>query len=810
MYSLSKIAEICQGKFSGMDHSIEHLLTDSRKVHFPASSLFIALKGPRNNGHAFIPALSNQGVLSFLVSEEPLEIKKNEGYVVVEDTLQALQKLAAWHRAQFRIPLIGITGSNGKTIVKEWLSQICLARYKVIKNPKSYNSQIGVPLSVWEIDKDHNLGIFEAGISMPDEMPKLAEILRPSFGIFTNIGTAHDEGFENRIQKIKEKLKLFHQVEWLLYRNDYKDLEAEIKAQSIPGISWSADGKKADIQVSWKQETLRFIWDNKHWELRLPFQDNASRENMTHAVLVAVMLGLTQEQIQSGISGLQSLGMRLALQEAVNNCLLIDDSYSNDLAGLSIALDFLKQQGRHERKTLILSDLSNTSGDEKDRYANIARLLKERDVQRLIGIGPELLRNQDFFVQDKFFYPDTESFLNDFESTSFRNETILVKGGRRFGFERISKKLRQRLHGTYMEVNLDALAHNLNFYRSKLKPSTKIMVMVKAFAYGSGSHDIAHLLQFHRCDYLAVAYADEGIALRQHGVTLPIMVMNPNAASFEKLIQYKLEPELYSPLILDDFILYLKRNQLEAKAHIKLDTGMHRLGFEEEHLEELCAALNSNLNVLKIASVFTHLAGADEEEHNDFSETQIHSFTKFYEKISSAIGYRPIAHVANSAGIVRFPDAQLDMVRLGIGLYGVEASGIETSALQVVGTLKTVISQIKNIPKGESIGYSRKWKAEHDMKIATIAIGYADGFNRKFSNGIGVVSVNGVRCPIVGNVCMDMCMVDITNVNAKEGDEVVLFGNEIKIQELAERIGTIPYEILTNVSERVNRIFYSE
>jgi alanine racemase len=488
--------------------------------------------------------------------------------------------------------------------------------------------------------------------------------------------------------------------------------------------------------------------------------------------------------------------------------LLIDDSYSNDLAGLSIALDFLKQQSRHERKTIILSDLASEGGEERDRYKTIARLLKERDVQRMIGIGPSMNKYRDFFHLDFFAYPDTEAFLLDFDSNNFRNETILVKGARKFGFERISKKLRQRLHGTYMEVNLDALAHNLNYYRSRLKPSTRIMVMVKAFAYGSGSHEVAHLLQFHRCDYLAVAYADEGIALRQHGVTLPIMVMNPNPASFEKLIQYKLEPELYSLSILEEFTSYLQRNQLKATVHLKLDTGMHRLGFEENDWIHLEKKLPSEFYT--VASVFSHLAGADEEAHNDFSKKQMAVFQKMYDKICLKLGYRPLAHIANSAGIVRFPEAQFDMVRLGIGLYGVEASGLDKNALQVVGTLKTVISQIKHVKKGESIGYSRKWIASRDMKTATIAIGYADGFNRKFSNGNGVVWINGSRCPIVGNVCMDMCMVDITEAEAKEGDEVVLFGKEITIQELAERIDTIPYEILTNVSERVNRIFYSE
>ncbi|MCU0430230.1 MAG: bifunctional UDP-N-acetylmuramoyl-tripeptide:D-alanyl-D-alanine ligase/alanine racemase [Cytophagaceae bacterium] len=805
-YSLSEVASICKGTLAGEDRSFQYLLTDSRRLALAADTMFVALVSTRNNGHLYLHELVDKGLRCFLVSEADY-LPAGASGVVVPDTLLALQQLVAFHRQRFNMPVVAITGSNGKTIVKEWLAQLCLSGFRVVKNPKSYNSQIGVPLSVWEMDAGHNLGIFEAGISRKNEMHRLATIIQPTYGLLTNIGTAHDEGFENREEKIKEKLGLFAGAEWFLYRAETADVKALAEALQLPAISWSTNGQ-GDIAVQWERGSLHIQWNKKTYSFPLVFQDAASRENLSHAVIMALLLGAPEDSIVAALQSLQSVGMRLALQEGIHGCLLIDDSYSNDLAGLSIALDFLKQQSRHTRKTIILSDLSLEGEEDPVPYQTIAQLLKERDVQRMIGIGPRLSHYKDLFSLEISTYPSTEKFLEVLDTQPFQNETILIKGGRKFAFERISRKLKQRVHGTYMEVNLDALVHNFNFYRAQLKPGTKIMVMVKAFAYGNGAFEVAHLLQYHRCDYLAVAYADEGVSLRQHGVSLPIMVMNPNPASFEKLVQYQLEPELYNLSIAREYIEYLQRNAFRSVVHVKIDTGMKRLGFEEEDFSGLLALLDPKW--VQVASVFSHLAGADEAMFNDFSKKQIELFDRLYKQLTLRLGYQPLAHIVNSAGIIRFPEAHFDMVRLGIGLYGVEASSMRPNALQTVARLKTVISQVKKVKKGESVGYSRKWIATRDTTTATIAIGYADGYSRRFGNGTGIVMVHGKRCPVIGNVCMDMCMIDVTEVAVKEGDEVELFGNQLSIVELAERGGTIAYELLTSVSQRVNRIFYSE
>ncbi|WP_161890085.1 bifunctional UDP-N-acetylmuramoyl-tripeptide:D-alanyl-D-alanine ligase/alanine racemase [Pontibacter russatus] len=795
---------------------IVHLLTDSRKLSQPAGTLFFAIRGRYNDGHRYLAQLYMQGVRQFVVEQgEPEELRQlypEANLLLVENALEALQKLAAWHRGQFHIPVVGITGSNGKTIVKEWLAQLLSPDEMVVKSPRSYNSQLGVPLSVWQLDQHHTFGIFEAGISQPGEMEKLQQIIRPTLGIFTNIGSAHDEGFGSHQQKVAEKLKLFKEVDLLFYCADHTLIDEAVQAQGITSFTWSRS-QPADVYITaattvGHKTIIEYIYKAEKQRLAIPFTDEASVENALHCLAVLLYRRLPLSEIQDRLDRLHPVAMRLEMKEAINGCYLIDDTYNNDLAGLAIALDLLVNQPQRGRRTVILSDLLESGLPEEKLYRQVAELVQARGVERLIAIGEKISRYSSLFRVPAEFYMSTADFLAQFNPARFRDELMLVKGARVFGFEKIVQAFQQKVHGTVLEVNLDALVHNLNYYRSKLAPGTRLMVMVKAFAYGSGSFEVANLLQFHRADYLAVAYVDEGVALREQGITLPIMVMNPSPDSFAKLRQYSLEPEIYALEQLQAYIASLSASAI-YKIHLKLDTGMHRLGFTEDDFDALFDLLQQHPQV-QVVSAFSHLAGADEAVHNDFSQQQISTFRKMAAVVEGRLGYRVIKHILNSAGIVRFPQHQLDMVRLGIGIYGVEATGDEQEALRPVSTLKTTVSQVKHIRQGETVGYSRKGVADADKTIATIAIGYADGYDRRFSNGTGQVLIHGQRCPIIGNVCMDMCMVDVTGLEVKAGDEVILFGPQLTLVELAKSIGTIPYELLTNVSSRVKRVFYSE
>lgn len=789
---------------------ISYLATDSRKLVLPARTLFFAIRGTRHNGHHYLPDLYAQGVRNFVVEvalpESVLSRYPEANILLVNSAVEALQLLARVHRQGFVLPVVAITGSNGKTIVKEWAAQLLAPDFNIVRSPKSYNSQIGVPLSVWSIAPQHTLGIFEAGISQPHEMTRLQAILQPTIGIFTNIGTAHDEGFSSQNEKIAEKWQLFKDCPVVIYNRAHEALDTFIqkyKADNQYVIAWKATREGARYRV----EGL----GGEAWELNLPFSDAASVENVLHCVALMFCLGKTQAETQSRLLALKPVSMRLELKQGINQCYLIDDSYNNDLAGLTLALDLLNQQNQavKSRKTVILSDVPQAGIEPTILYKHIAQLLTEKNVRRVIGIGKEIKVLRQFFEGETAFFDSTDSFLEAIKPQQyFHNELILIKGARSFEFERIGQWLQEKVHGTRLEINLDALVNNLNFYKSKLKPETKLMVMVKAFAYGSGSYEVANLLQFHRVDYLTVAYTDEGVDLRRNGITLPIMVMNPAPETFDKLLSFNLEPEVYSFRILQKLLEHLDGQP--AKIHLKIDTGMRRLGFEEKEIAALVQVLNENKN-LTVASAFSHLAGSDEAKHNDFSHQQIATYTRSVEALEKGLGYKFIKHIANSPAIIRFPEAHFDMVRLGIGLYGVEVNGLEQSHLQTVGTLKTVISQIKHVPTGESIGYGRRGLAQHpDTTLATIAIGYADGFSRGFSRGVGSVKVNGQLAPVVGNICMDMCMIDITGIAAQEGDEVVIFDDTLTISALAEKINTIPYEIITNISARVKRVFYTE
>jgi alanine racemase len=823
VYQTELIAGIVDGKLylnAPAEGRITDLLTDSRKVLHPSGSLFFAIRGERLDGHRFIQPLFDQGVRNFVVTEFLPEYKSIQAnFIVVKNSLDAMQKLASAHRKLFTIPVIGITGSNGKTIVKEWLYQLLRVDKNIVRSPKSYNSQIGVPLSVWQMHAENQLAIFEAGISQPGEMRKLAEIIQPTIGIFTNIGSAHDENFENREQKINEKLQLFENVETLIYCKDYQPLHDQIKNFStekseLKLFSWSRRSR-SDLQVGrivrdGDEMEIQAVFENNFINLRIPFTDDASIENAIICWSVLLSMQYPNEVIKERMMFLSPVAMRLEMKTGINNCSVINDSYNSDIGSLTIALDFLNQQKQHAKRTVILSDILQSGRNEENLYGEVAGLLHAKGVDLLIGIGPAISRQQAVFNMPKKFYDSTEDFLREFSPSEFRDETILLKGARLFGFEKISKSLQQKAHETVLEINLNALVHNLNYYRSRLKPETKIMAMVKAASYGSGSFEIANVLQFHHVDYLAVAYTDEGIELRKSGITLPIMIMNPEVASFDLMLKYKLEPEIYNFRLLNQLQDILKKHEGDPfKIHIKLDTGMNRLGFTEEDINELVVRLNNNRNI-KVQSVFSHLSSSDEVEHDGFTNMQIQHFKKLSQKIINNLTYPVMRHILNSSGILRFNESQFEMVRIGIGLYGFSSTANEQNQLQQVATLKTAISQIKHVPMNETIGYNRKGKLKRDTVVATVAIGYADGINRRYGNGTGKMLVNGKPAPIIGNICMDMCMLDITDIQAREGDEVIVFGPELPVTVLAEATGTIPYEILVNISQRVKRVYFQE
>lgn len=825
-YTVNTIAQIIKAEVKGdgnKNNTIRQLLIDSRKLSNAETSLFFAIKGERHDGHSYIKELYDSGVRNFVVTALP-ENENNyteANFCTVANTLVALQQLAAHHRKQYQIPVIGITGSNGKTIVKEWLYQLMREDHTIVRSPKSYNSQVGVPLSVWQISKENDLAIFEAGISKPNEMAQLEQIIQPTIGLITNIGQAHNENFESQQEKVREKLALFTHADTLIYCKDYLPLHNEITTnKGLHGLkifSWSKK-MRADLLIGRITKTatdteIQGVYKNDFIAVSIPFTDEASIENAIHCWTTLLFMGYDNVKIAERMRFLSPIAMRLELKEGINNCSIINDSYNSDLSSLSIALDFLNQQKQHIKKTLILSDILQSGRKEDDLYKEVAELLHKKGVTRLIGIGESITKQQHHFHLEKTFYKSTEDFIKSYSTSFFRDETVLLKGARAFGFEAISKIIQQKAHETVLEINLNAIVHNLNYYRSKLKAETKVMAMVKAFSYGSGSFEIANVLQFHRVDYLAVAYADEGVELRKAGITMPIMVMNPEEQSYEAMIQYNLEPEIYSFRVLSLFEEAVKRSErMQDKAmlvHIKLDTGMHRLGFNLGDMNELIVRIK-NKKQIRIKSIFSHLAASDEPEHDDFTRQQIKSFNQMSDAIKSHFTYPIMKHILNSAGISRFPDAQFDMVRLGIGLYGIGSNQWEQQQLQNVSTLKTSISQIKNIPAHETVGYSRKGIATRDIQIATVPIGYADGLSRKLSGGKGIMMVKGKPAPIIGNVCMDMCMIDITDVNANENDEVIVFGESYPITQIAKDVGTIPYEILTNVSRRVKRIYYQE
>lgn len=816
-YLINKIAKTLDAKLIlRKPFYISQIFTDSRSVINPENSLFIAIKGVHHNGHNFIEELYKKDIRNFLISEnEIISNKLNDAnFIVVKNTVDALQKLVASHRRKFNIPIIGITGSNGKTIIKDWLSQI-LGEDKVItKSPKSYNSQIGVPLSVWQLNENSQIGIFEAGISQPGEMQNLQRIIQPKIGIITNIGNAHQENFENIREKIREKLLLFQSCNTLIYCKDHKNIQQEIYNSALlertKFFTWALK-QNADLEISEiKKEEQKTIISGNYREnkitISIPFTDNASIENAIHVWAMLLNLNYDNEIIAKRMKQLAPVAMRLELKQGINNCTIINDSYNSDIESLTIALDYLNQQNQHPVKTLIISDILQSGLQPEILYNEVSKLIKHKNVSKLIGIGENITKQKSKFDIPSDFFDSTDEFISHLRKTSFSDESILIKGARKFEFEKISDLLQEKAHRTVLEINLDALTHNLNYFRNKLSENTKIMIMVKAFSYGSGSFEIANLLEHHRVDYLGVAFADEGITLRKAGISLPILVLNPEQQAMASMVDYNLEPEIYSFSSLKSFILVLKSKNIKSyPVHIKIDTGMHRLGFLPNEINKLIETLlNSDLLV---KSVFSHLTSADEDYEDEFTKHQFKVFEKVKSEFENSFKEGILFHILNSAGIERFPDNQYNMVRLGIGLYGIS---VGEKGLKNVSTLKTQILQIKTLSKDESIGYNRKGKLTRESKIAIIPIGYADGLSRLLSNGNGYVIVNGHKAPFIGNICMDMCMIDLTNIKAKEGNTVIVFGEENPVSQLAKRLHTIPYEIFTNISQRVKRIYFHE
>ncbi|MBV2228369.1 MAG: bifunctional UDP-N-acetylmuramoyl-tripeptide:D-alanyl-D-alanine ligase/alanine racemase [Sphingobacterium mizutaii] len=811
MYTIKFICEELNIKpliSNDLTSKISELVYDSRKVNNPDESLFFALKATRD-GHDFIPDAYKKGIRNFVVSHSVafLEDKNDVNIIQVNHVLHFMQELVAYHRRQFHYPIIGITGSNGKSIVKAWLFQLLIPEKKVYQSPKSYNSQLGVALSLWNLGPQYDLALIEAGISEPGEMSSLQQMIQPNIGIFTNIGVAHSQNFSSKQEKLKEKMKLFSEVETLIAGSEY--IEREDIDPKIRLVTWG----RTDM------DQIQLIPEETHSQLsklkirigevicicQVPFTDRASIENIMSCIACMYFMGYDPETIVERIQNLKPLEMRLQLKKGINNSSIIDDSYSNDLASLKISLEFLNQQNQHSSKSLILSEMEGLAESEKLQQKLIA-LLNSSQLQKFIWVGNRYPWFKDIEIDLIKDYSSTEEFLDHLAELDLSNESILIKGARKYQFERVVQRLALRSHGTVLEINLNAISNNLMLYRSLIPKNVKLMAMVKAFSYGSGSFEVANLLQFSKVDYLTVAFADEGVELRTAGIALPIMVLSPDRDTFQSLIQHNLEPEVYSMDFLDEFLEFLKEQNIsDFKIHLKLDTGMHRLGFFPSEIPAVLEKLNGQ-NQVRVQSFFTHLVASGDPGQDPFTESQISTYLAAAKQLESGLGYTFIKHVANTSAIVRWPKAHLDMVRLGIGLYGVDMDK-NLPTLEQVSSLKTTVTQIKNLPAGETVGYDRKGVLSRDSKIATVKIGYADGYSRRFGNSVGKMQINGFLAPTVGNICMDMCMLDVTGQNVQVGDEVLVFPS---IVQAASDIGTIPYELLVNISSRVKRVYYYE
>ena len=821
-YSLEKVtALIGARRFGNAEARIDWLLTDSRSLAFPETTLFFALRTPVGDGHKYIPDLYRRGVRNFVVGTVPDNYETDypdANFLRVLSPLKALQRLAERHREEYVLPVIGITGSNGKTVVKEWIYQLLMLSMNVTRSPRSYNSQVGVPLSVWLLDERSRIGVFEAGISQPGEMQALRAIIQPTIGVMTNIGPAHQENFSTIQEKCHEKLLLFKDAKVLIYNADEPVVAESVHDIGFGGqlFGWSRKDENATVFVRAIEPTedgktrIAYFFNGTAAEYTLPFADEASIQNSITALCVCLYLGLTPADIARRMALLEPVAMRLEVVQGVRGCTLINDAYNSDAAALDIALDFMNRRAKEQAakgRTLILSDIFQTGIPAEELYAKVADMLKSRGVERLIGVGPAISAAHTLFPIKKSFYPTSEALLESGELDTIHDEIILLKGARNFGFEQIAKALSLRVHETTLDVNLEAIAENLHFYRSFMKPETKLTCMVKASAYGAGSVEIAKTLQERGVDYLAVAVADEGAELRRAGITAGIIVMNPEMSAFGTLFEYELEPEIYSFNLLDALIRAARRQGItDFPVHLKLDTGMHRLGFNPKTDIPVLIDRLSHQRALIPRSVFSHFVGADSDGFDDFSEKQFKLFDEASRTLQAAFPHKILRHICNSAGIERFPERHLDMVRLGLGLYGIDP--IDNRVLHNVATLRTTILQIRDVPAGDSIGYSRKTVLDRPSRIAAIPIGYADGLNRHLGNRRGYCLVNGQKADYVGNICMDVCMIDVTDIPCREGDSVEIFGDALPVTVLSDLLGTIPYEVLTSVSNRVKRVYF--
>ena len=810
---MNEIAASINGTLhSGIPVEITEYSIDSRSVVTPEHTLFFALTGNNHNGHDYIRTLYSDGMRAFVISEFREEFNQLTGanFIVVENVLTALQQLAAHHRQHMQAEVIGITGSNGKTVVKEWLYQLLANDHAVYRSPRSYNSQVGVPLSLLGIDPKTEIAIIEAGISQKGEMQHLLQMIQPTIGIFTHLGDAHGENFASKEEKLAEKAQLFTSCQWVIGQTGEALEYIKTRVPSTTSFLLWGEDPKADIHVKTMNIALghrevQVTFGNKHFILDIPFPDIASYENCMNAVSILLLKQYSPDVITSRVQQLSAIAMRMEIKDGINNCTLVNDYYNSDPSSFQLALNILATQDASKERVVILSDFMDTGKAGDDLYPSIAETLRQANISLFIGIGKHLSEHRHDFAANSRFYEDTEHFLRQEERDNFNNQIILIKGARAFQLEYIAGFLQKQSHSTILEVDLDAMVHNLNHFRSLT--DAHIAVMVKAFSYGSGSREIASLLQYHRVDYLMVAFADEGIELRAAGITIPIAVMNPEREAFDNMIMFNLEPEIYALDILEDFNRALNKHGIKRfPVHIKLNTGMNRSGFDEQDLPQLLEFFQTERSVY-IRSMFSHLAGSDETVHDEFTLGQIHLFERMTERIQAQFNYKIWRHILNSAGIERFPQYHFDMVRLGIGLHGISATHAN---LQPVSSFKTYISSIRNVPTDQSIGYGRKSYTTRPSRIAVIPVGYADGLNRHLSNRVGNVFIKGKRVPIIGNICMDTCMIDVTDTNATIGDEVEIFGKHILVTELSEQLGTIPYEILTGISHRVKRVYYKE
>ena len=822
-YTIEKVTTLIGAhRFGTADANIGFLLTDSRSLCFAEETLFFALKSGRNDGHNYISDLYRRGVRNFVVQDVPAgysTVYPDANFLKVADSLVALQRLAERHRDEYDIPIVGITGSNGKTIVKEWLYQLLSPEMKVTRSPRSYNSQIGVPLSVWLLNEQSQVGVFEAGISEPGEMLALRDIIQPSIAVLTFIGDAHQKNFTSLEEKCREKVILFHDAKTIVYCKDDTIVDEIVNESQYKGenLAWSMNDDSVPFFVESVEKkelnsVIHYTWRGEEGEYTLPFIDEASVRNSVTTAVVALHLGLSKTLLAERMQNLEPVAMRLEVKEGQHGCTLINDSYNSDINSLDIALDFMNRRPDHKGlgRTLILSDIYQTGEPLDELYAEVSSLAVQRGVTKIIGIGAQIMDHADLIkVKEKFFFHDVTSFIHSAVFESLHDEVILIKGARRFGFDSITELLVKKVHETILEVNLSGVVKNLNFYRSFMRPETKLVCMIKADAYGAGAVEIAKTLQDHRVDYLAVAVADEGVTLRKNGITSNIMIMNPEMSAFKTMFDYDLEPEVYSFRLLDALIREAQKEGISNfPVHIKLDTGMHRLGFDPmQDMPELIDRLK-NQSALIPRSVFSHFVGSDSDSFDDFSAEQFRLFCHGSELLCKAFPHKILRHIDNSAGIEHFPERQLDMCRLGLGLYGYDSR--DNSMINNVTTLKTTILQIHDLKAGETVGYSRRGTLSRDSRIAAIPIGYADGLNRRLGNRHCHCLVNGKEAEYVGNICMDVAMIDVTDIDCREGDQVIIFGEELPVTVLSDAMETIPYEVLTGISNRVKRVYYQD